>query len=290
MLVAIDKATGARALATPRAEAYCPLCGEDVIPKCGHINAWHWAHKPASLCEHGQGDTYWSLAWKMFFPVDQIEIPVTVGGKTRIADIVTDHGKLIRLEQGATSVSEIIDWERFCNVGGYSTIWLPNLLDLAGLDLRLKADGYATFRWKHARKSLGYCKHEVYCDVGDNMLFNLKKLHPGPPCGGWGYIVELDRFVNSVGGFWSRGFDDMRHLRKDLAQISTTNQLLREAEDKTTEAKHRNQEYRERQRVNIANTEELLRVIDWLIDDTFDPHGPELDVDYSGLSLPAPKG
>jgi competence protein CoiA len=30
---------------TPKEIAICPFCKNDVIPKCGSVNIWHWAHK-----------------------------------------------------------------------------------------------------------------------------------------------------------------------------------------------------------------------------------------------------
>jgi competence protein CoiA len=49
--------------ATPHIQAECPHCHEHVIPKCGEIKIWHWAHK-AKCIYHTEPETEWHLQWK----------------------------------------------------------------------------------------------------------------------------------------------------------------------------------------------------------------------------------
>ena len=36
---------GEKIEAIPHKRAKCPLCGEEVLSKCGEVKMWHWAHK-----------------------------------------------------------------------------------------------------------------------------------------------------------------------------------------------------------------------------------------------------
>ena len=45
---------GERREASPNAKGECPLCGSEVISKCGNIKIHHWAHVSGSECELGK--------------------------------------------------------------------------------------------------------------------------------------------------------------------------------------------------------------------------------------------
>jgi competence protein CoiA len=57
---------------------------------------------------------------------------------------------------------------------------------------------YRTFRWKHARKHIAHATKPVFFDLGEDQLLRLKKMYPESPVGGWGFLVERERLVQSI--------------------------------------------------------------------------------------------
>ena len=58
-----DSLNNQRILPTKNTDAYCPLCKEKVVPHMGSVRVHHWAHRPKSTCEYGQGMTDWHYRW-----------------------------------------------------------------------------------------------------------------------------------------------------------------------------------------------------------------------------------
>lgn len=50
--------------AQPNLNAACPHCNTLVIPKCGAIKIWHWAHKNSECIYKTEPETEWHLQWK----------------------------------------------------------------------------------------------------------------------------------------------------------------------------------------------------------------------------------
>jgi competence protein CoiA len=47
--------------AEPGIKGFCPMCASEMIPKCGEINAHHWAHKALGDCDTwSDGETAWT--------------------------------------------------------------------------------------------------------------------------------------------------------------------------------------------------------------------------------------
>jgi len=126
----------------------CQLCQEPVIPKCGKIRVYHWAHKSCTHCDRWwENETEWHRNWKNHFPEEWQEV-VAFDEKTsekHIADIKTNYGMVIEFQHSYISEEERIsrelfyknmiwvvdgtrrkrDYERFCDILG--NLWyLPN--------------------------------------------------------------------------------------------------------------------------------------------------------------------
>ncbi|HSW93780.1 MAG TPA: competence protein CoiA family protein, partial [Gammaproteobacteria bacterium] len=88
MLYALD--SGKKTSASPNFnKAICPNCRQTVIPKCGEINIWHWAHKNRFDCDKwSEGETEWHLKYKALFPANQVEVSITHDSRKHRADIV----------------------------------------------------------------------------------------------------------------------------------------------------------------------------------------------------------
>lgn len=172
--------------------ATCPQCGSEVIAKCGSIKAWHWAHK-ADDCDIWQEPmTDWHWNWQGLFPEDSREVVITKRCVSHRADVVT--GKtVIEFQHSSISPDEI--WERESFYG--RMIWVFDAIDAVEnnrLILRPK-DGYYTFRWKWARTSIPSATKDVYLDVGNNRLLELRKMGITAPVGGWGNLITWKQFV-----------------------------------------------------------------------------------------------
>lgn len=217
MFFAIDT-SGSRVEATSGDRALCPVCKTDVLAKCGDLVSHHWAHVSVEDCDlWAEPDTAWHREWQSAVPRERREV---VMGSHR-ADIVTPSGMVVELQRKALSHAEVAEREEFYG----RMIWIVDSVDPAtkyaeyrkahqeawaivqsgacgleslpdepksGLDLRSKGSHY-TFRWKHPRKWVSYPAKPTYLDCGPEIgLLHLKKIHLGPPCGGWGHLKSYE--------------------------------------------------------------------------------------------------
>lgn len=191
---------GNKICATPNARAFCPECGDAVIPRCGNINIWHWAHKSNNDCDAwGEYETNWHLSWKRKWPKECVEVSITKMGIRHRADILTPNGIVIELQHSSISAQEIHEREAFYR----NMIWVFDAR-LPYQEERLlfwDKGKYQTFRWKHPRKTLCFVTSDLILDVGyTTSLFHLKKLYQEPPSGGWGYYISKNSFITQHGG------------------------------------------------------------------------------------------
>lgn len=180
---------GQRIKATPKGEAYCPICGGSLVAKCGYINVWHWSHEAAADCDSwAEGESDWPLRWKQQAHPSQCE--VVIGGHR--ADIVGSAGVIIELQHSSISTKEICEREIFYG----NMIWLFDIREcFKNIDFR-KIEGYHSFRWKWPRKHIAFAEKPVYLDTGRG-IFHLKKIDSDTPCGGWGYVLKNETFINT---------------------------------------------------------------------------------------------
>lgn len=79
----------------------CPVCGSDVIAKCGDVKVHHWAHKGSRNCDPWwENETEWHRAWKDNFDTNWQEIILLdqITGEKHIADVRTAHGLVIEFQ------------------------------------------------------------------------------------------------------------------------------------------------------------------------------------------------
>ena len=94
----------------PSAVAWCPICDEILVPKCGDIKVWHWSHKSNSECDPwSEGETEWHRRWKAGLRPQFQEVRI---GNHR-ADIVGNKGIVIELQHSPISPNEIQEREMF---------------------------------------------------------------------------------------------------------------------------------------------------------------------------------
>lgn len=191
-------AAESRALATPGAMAWCPVCGFPVRAKCGPIVAWHWAHVGRDDCDPwAERDTFWHRRWQSTVPEPRREV-IFDGHR---ADIVTANGAVVELQHSTISVDDIHARENFYG----NMVWIFDVTkayDEQRFDVRQRKD-YFSFRWKHPRKTVGACRRTVFLDLGDGRLLHLRRIHLRRPCGGWGQVVrKADLIWWFNGGPW----------------------------------------------------------------------------------------
>jgi len=78
----------------------CPVCGAGLLPKCGDIRVWHWAHRARRTCDHWwETETEWHRDWKNQFPDDWQEVlHQAEDGEKHIADVKTVDGRVIEFQ------------------------------------------------------------------------------------------------------------------------------------------------------------------------------------------------
>jgi len=184
-----------RETAKPGIKANCPLCGKELIPKCGFIKIWHFAHKVDNQCDNWyEPESDWHFFWKKEFPVENQEVIIEKFGEKHIADISLDDGLVIEFQNSFLSSDEILKREKFYG----NMFWVLNGNTL-GKNFYFNPKGdYFTFRWKHPPKSWWYAKKPIFIDLNNGFLFIIKKIYQNCPCRGWGKMLTKEEFIKKL--------------------------------------------------------------------------------------------
>lgn len=120
----------------------CIGCGEPMIPKCGSIKIWHWAHKSKCDCDHWwENETEWHRAWKNHFPKENQEIrhKDESTGEWHIADVKTKYDRILEFQHSFLNPFERQSRNKFY---GDKLVWIVDGLkrqkDKTQFDLFLK--------------------------------------------------------------------------------------------------------------------------------------------------------
>jgi len=147
-----------RIKAKPKESSNCPICKGELIPKCGVVKSWHWAHKKLGECDTwSEGETEWHIKWKNEFPEELQEVIV----ENHRADIKLENDLVIEIQNSSISANDICDREMFYD----KMVWLLNGKSLGkGFEIRDK-NSYFTFIWKNPPVSWFYSNKEIYIDL-----------------------------------------------------------------------------------------------------------------------------
>lgn len=149
-----------RIKATPKQKAFCPLCKEELIAKCGEIKIWHFAHKSGNECDaFFEPESEWHINWKNEFPVTQQEVMIKKGIKYHIADIKTKTGKVIELQHSPISKKDVEKREEFYD----DMIWLLDGKTF-GKNIQFKSK---VAKWKWMPSIIKYTKNDIFVDIGN---------------------------------------------------------------------------------------------------------------------------
>lgn len=105
-----------RTEASKGAKGICPICGSDLIAKCGSLKMHHWAHRAIRNCDPWwENETEWHREWKSNFPDKSQEVIMhdEQTGEKHIADVRTEHGLVIEFQHSAIKPQERIAREKF---------------------------------------------------------------------------------------------------------------------------------------------------------------------------------
>lgn len=115
---------GNKVEATPQQKANCPLCGHNVISRCGELKIWHWAHTVDDNCDNWyEPETKWHRDWKKIFGNDNSEVIIVKNEIKHIADVYTNDRIVIELQNSPISTETIKARESFY---GDRMLWIIN--------------------------------------------------------------------------------------------------------------------------------------------------------------------
>lgn len=223
MLYALDQ-NGLKIPAQKNGVGYCPHCKSIVLPKCGLVKLWHWAHKSLETCDPWrEAETEWHREWKSKFRYDLTEVIIEKKGygNRHIADYYNSETKTtIEFQRSPISHQESVMRELFYD----NLIWVVrvdfNTVLLFHDDCYKKpydagfieeCDGYDgynkifwthRFRWKHPKKWVQLLpKHHkmVVLDlVNTEFVFIVSFITRDTPCHVRGFLIRRDVFTKSL--------------------------------------------------------------------------------------------
>ena len=86
-------------------EYYCPVCGNQVIPRQGEVNSWHFAHVTSCMDDWKYDMSEWHRNWQNRFPESTREVVIEYKGESHRADILTG-GYVIEFQHSPITSTE----------------------------------------------------------------------------------------------------------------------------------------------------------------------------------------
>lgn len=86
-------------------EYYCPVCGNQVIPRQGEVNSWHFAHVTSCVDDWKYDMSEWHRNWQNRFPESTREVVIEYKGESHRADILTG-GYVIEFQHSPITSTE----------------------------------------------------------------------------------------------------------------------------------------------------------------------------------------
>lgn len=84
---------------------YCPVCGNQVIPRQGEVNSWHFAHVTSCVDDWKYDMSEWHRNWQNRFPESTREVVIEYKGESHRADILTG-GYVIEFQHSPITSTE----------------------------------------------------------------------------------------------------------------------------------------------------------------------------------------
>ena len=192
---------GVKIGAAPNTHAVCQCCNSELIPKCGNINVWHWAHKSKKHCDDWyEPETQWHKDWKNEFPIDCQEVVFKdeLTGEKHIADVCLPTGLVLEFQNSNISSEEIQQREKFYK----KMIWV---LNGDKFYQNLIHSDHGNFLWKQRKKCWLVSKMPIFISFTNAKIetsffrSNLRK-------------TEAIDYSNSL--IWVKEFTELRNYKK----------------------------------------------------------------------------
>ena len=100
---------------TQGVKGICPVCGEQLVAKCGKIRIHHWAHSAKSECKYKENKGEWHVNWQNKFPEDWQEVLMInqENNEKNLADIRTPSGFVLEFQHSHIKIDELQAREDF---------------------------------------------------------------------------------------------------------------------------------------------------------------------------------
>ena len=169
--------------ATKGAKGVCPVCGFEVIAKCGEKNRHHWAHKIKCTDLWRENETDWHRNWKNQFPEEWQEVVhFDDSGEKHIADVKTPENWVVEVQHSFIDPKERRSRNKFYNTKS-NLIWivdgtrrptdLKQFKDELGLGVSRYKKPFFIEPWGHSRLLKEWKNTDVFVflDFGANVDF-----------------------------------------------------------------------------------------------------------------------
>lgn len=152
-------------------EYYCPVCGNQVIPRQGEVNSWHFAHVTSCMDDWKYDMSEWHRGWQSRFPENVREIVVEHRGECHRADILMG-GYVIEFQHSPISAGEFERRNKFYTRADYKVIWVFDETYAFGNEyISSSLDDENKFVWKWPNRALASVVPQRSTDIAVFQLF-----------------------------------------------------------------------------------------------------------------------
>ena len=125
--------------------AECPICGGEVLSKCGNVNIHHWAHISGEDCDPwSEPETEWHREWKNQFPFECREVTIQGDGESHRADVCLPNGMVLEFQHSTLKPDDIRKREEFYSKYTNGMVWVVD-----GTEFMDRWVKYKWSQWEH---------------------------------------------------------------------------------------------------------------------------------------------
>lgn len=150
---------------------YCPVCGNQVIPRQGEVNSWHFAHVTSCVDDWKYDMSEWHRNWQNRFPESTREVVIEYKGESHRADILTG-GYVIEFQHSPITSTEFERRNLFYTKAGYKVIWVFDETEAYANEYIIgSGDNCDKFVWKWPNRAIASVVPQFTSDVA--IIFQL---------------------------------------------------------------------------------------------------------------------
>lgn len=161
-------------------EYYCPVCGNQVIPRQGEVNSWHFAHVTSCVDDWKYDMSEWHRNWQNRFPESTREVVIEYKGESHRADILTG-GYVIEFQHSPITSTEFERRNLFYTKAGYKVIWVFDETEAYANEYIIgSGDNCDKFVWKWPNRVLASVVPQRSTDIA--VVLQLTEDHDDDGC------------------------------------------------------------------------------------------------------------